>query len=253
MRKGLQDLLNAFKRLGIGKPVTIDQLRKELKLAEGKQKELSRRIRDLRAQGYQIPDWDPKTKTYTLLAADPDLTDKADTEPIPGKLRAEILLACAHRCGMCGKTVQEDHIKLDVDHRIPRTWGGATERDNLWALCKLCNIQKKDFYATLDPEIMKKCMKYPLTVQRLGELLKAFKGEVVPRYLLEIVGQDYEWPRRLRELRDIGWDVERIVDTSQKGRHQHTYKLNKSAPWPADIRAAIKAAAKKRKREAEED
>lgn len=253
MRKGLRDLLNAFISFGIGKPVTIEQLRKQLNLDEGKQKELSRRIRDLRAEGYQIPAWDPKTKTYKLLSTDPILKDKSDTSPIPGRLRAEILLSCAHRCGMCGKNIQDDQIKLDVDHRVPRTWGGATERENLWALCKVCNIQKKDFYATLDPEIMSKCMKYSLTVQRLGELLVAFNGEVVPRFLLEVVGQDYEWPRRLRELRDIGWEVERVIDTSQKGRHQHTYRLIKSAPWPKDIRAAIKSSAKKRKRKAAQD
>ncbi|WP_414719710.1 hypothetical protein [Tsuneonella suprasediminis] len=31
---------------------------------------------------------------------------------------------------MCGRSVDEDHIKLQVDHRIPQTWGGTDDDES---------------------------------------------------------------------------------------------------------------------------
>ncbi|MCH4250352.1 MAG: HNH endonuclease [Microbacteriaceae bacterium] len=41
---------------------------------------------------------------------------------IPPKVRGEAL--SAQRCAQCGKTPAEDHVKLEVDHKIPHSWGG---------------------------------------------------------------------------------------------------------------------------------
>jgi len=161
-------------------------------------------------------------------------------------MRARVLYIAHDRCGMCGRT-GEDGIKLAIDHRIPYSWGGETKDENLWALCYECNTQKKDFFATLDPEIMKKCMRYSETQRRLGELLKAYNGEIVPRSLLEVVGRDDEWTRRLRDLRSLGWDVEQVNDPTQSGRYVHAYRLIKSQPWPASISIALKEAAAAKK------
>jgi hypothetical protein len=240
-------ILDAFLKIGVGKPVTIEQIRAAMGIKPHEQRELTRRVRELEQQnGYQIP-YDTKTKTYTLVSETPGPVYVVDERRIPGKLQAEIKFIANGRCGMCGKTIAEDGIRLVIDHRVPYQWGGPTEAENLWAICETCNIQKKDFIADLPVETMSQCMTHKETVKRLGELLKAFKGEIVPRSLLEIVGQDDEWTRRLRELRDLGWLVERVVDTSQRGRYQHAYRLVKSKPWPADIRSAIRLSAKKRK------
>lgn len=53
--------------------------------------------------------------------------------------RARMFHFADYRCQMCGRSVAWDGITLDVDHKIPADWGGATEGDNLWALCSECN------------------------------------------------------------------------------------------------------------------
>lgn len=147
---------------------------------------------------------------------------------------------------MCGLTVKEDGVKLVVDHKVPRNWGGSNDIENLEALCEECNGGKKDFFASLDADLMRKCMNFELPIQRLGELLKAFDGQIVPRRLLEIVGQDDEWTRRLRELRDLGWEVKSVRAKGESGAARFAYQLISSRPWPANIKAEIAKSAQKR-------
>jgi hypothetical protein len=237
-------ILEAFLKHGVGKPLPLVQLRKMLPADLGNQEELPRRIRDLRARRYPIR-YQKRGNSYTLLSEEP-VGKKADIEPISGRLSAQIRLIAHGVCQMCGKTIAEDQIKLVVDHRVPRDWGGATEADNLWAICEPCNIAKQAFFSTLPKSVMEKCMTPKDPTVRIGELLKAFEGKTCPRSLLEVVGQDDEWTRRLRELRDLGWKVETSSDPNGKGRYRVGYKLIKSLPWPNDVRAAISAAAKKR-------
>ena len=56
-----------------------------------------------------------------------------DDNPITSRDRAVALGKAKGRCSMCGRTIAEDRIKLVVDHKIPREWGGRTVDDNLWA------------------------------------------------------------------------------------------------------------------------
>jgi len=235
-----QKIINAFIEIGIGKPATLEEVRLVMKVLPHEQTELTRRIRELEQQnGYEFL-YSKKNNTYTLVSDVPKPVKVVDNRHIPGKLIAQILHVANGRCGMCGSTIAEDLIKLVIDHRVPYAWGGATDEENLWAICELCNIRKKDFISELPEDIMKVCMIHKETIKRLGELLKAYKGKVVPRSMLEIVGQDDEWTRRLRELRALGWKVERVIDTSQKGRYQHAYRLIASKPWPGNLSSAIK-------------
>ena len=232
-----RELLAIFKRYGIGKPVTVAQMRESLPGDISAQENLHRRIRALRDFGYRLP-YSAKHGAYILESEEPT-GETADTDPIPGRLKAEVLLAAGGRCQMCGKTVAEDGIRLVVDHRVPRKWHGRTERENLWPICEECNIQKRHFFAAFDPKIMRHCMKYEQPIQRIGELLKVFAGKPVPRQLLEVVGQDEQWSRRLRELRELGWNVETLIDTSMKGRQKYVYRLVESKPWPPSISVAL--------------
>lgn len=58
---------------------------------------------------------------------------------------------------------------------------------------------------------------------------------------------DYE--RRIRDLRALGWEYETRKDRGQGARVRVYYRLVRSAPWPANIRAAITTAENRRKAE----
>jgi 5-methylcytosine-specific restriction endonuclease McrA len=44
------------------------------------------------------------------------------------RARAEIIHGAHGRCQMCGRTIEKDGIKLVVDHKKPRDWGGGNDR-----------------------------------------------------------------------------------------------------------------------------
>ena len=58
----------------------------------------------------------------------------------------------------CAGRQSKDGIKLVVDHKKPRAWGGTNDLDNLWAICAPCNSGKKAYFSSLrvDDEFMKK-------------------------------------------------------------------------------------------------
>lgn len=60
------------------------------------------------------------------------------------KLRYEILKRDNFRCVLCGRNVEEDGVKLEIDHIIPISKGGLTSKENLRCLCKDCNRGKGD-------------------------------------------------------------------------------------------------------------
>ena len=56
---------------------------------------------------------------------------------IPRAVRREVLARDQHRCRGCGASGP-----LEMDHVVAWCRGGATDPDNLQALCKPCNLQK---------------------------------------------------------------------------------------------------------------
>ena len=241
------EILKVFKNHGVGVFIALSGIDSALPADLREQTDLPRRIRELRSRGgYSIPCTKREKVSYYTLESLNQSERRADAEPISGKLRAKILLQANGRCQLCGKTIKDDGVKLVVDHRIPREWGGRTEEDNLWAIDETCNIQKRDHFAILPKDIMTRCMQYSDTTQRLGELLKVFKGKAPPRWLFTAVGMDDEWTRRLRELRDLGWEYKSVNKKGQKGANRFSYRLIESKPWPEDVRKAIGEAAKKR-------
>lgn len=65
-----------------------------------------------------------------------------DHRTAPGSLRFDVLRKSGGKCALCG--VDGAARALDIDHIIPRSWGGKTEIGNLQALCFACNRGKKD-------------------------------------------------------------------------------------------------------------
>jgi hypothetical protein len=56
---------------------------------------------------------------------------------IPESLRNEVFERDGYRCVLCGSTES-----LQLDHVIPFSKGGKTDKDNLQTLCRVCNLKK---------------------------------------------------------------------------------------------------------------
>jgi 5-methylcytosine-specific restriction endonuclease McrA len=157
-----------------------------------------------------------------------------DTSQISIRLRAQALHAAKSRCGMCGRTIEKHGVVLVVDHKVPREWGGLTEPDNLWAICEDCNAGKKNYFKSVDAEWMRKVMGHESVHVRLGETLKAFKGQPVPAATLEFVANQDDWKKRIRELRYLGWKIETFNKKLEGGRVSSFYQVVEHRPWPDD-------------------
>jgi 5-methylcytosine-specific restriction endonuclease McrA len=203
-----------------------------------------RRVRDLRRHFY-LPAVQIGKSYYYKLTGRTDSEKGGVRKSISSRLRAEGLRS--QRCAQCGKTPLGHHVVLVVDHKIPWSWGGTDDIDNLQPLCEECNSGKKDFYATYDryADQIRKASGHPEPHGRTGELLKAFDGEWVPSSLIEVVAslgqyQD-DWQRRLRDLRFLDW---KIVPKRKKdpatGRVNVWYRVDVWKPWPeGSIRAEV--------------
>jgi 5-methylcytosine-specific restriction endonuclease McrA len=61
---------------------------------------------------------------------------------IPPAIRSEILAAHGFKCKWCGR--DSGDVKLEIDHIVPVSKGGLTEKRNLQVLCRECNCGKTD-------------------------------------------------------------------------------------------------------------
>jgi len=229
--------------------LTTGELREKLGLKPGEQAQLDRRKRDLK-RWYLI-------RQERIGSEFRYFYDGERTSPLPGRdlsqrLRAEILHRARGRCAMCGRTIVRHGITLVVDHKIPKDWGGTDEPENLWAICETCNGGKKNYFASQDQELMKKVLFHASIHMRIGELLKAYRGSAVPSYLLEFVGGQDEWRKRLRDLRYLGWKIKASKKKNESGKVNSFYTLKHTEPWPEDptswIRNYEKERAERRKR-----
>ena len=66
----------------------------------------------------------------------------SNNDAVRGSIRYQVLKAAGGRCELCGASSKD--IQIDVDHIVPRAKGGSNEVDNLQALCRTCNAQKRD-------------------------------------------------------------------------------------------------------------
>ena len=210
--------------------LTIYEIREKFPDDPGIQQHLDRRVRDLRKY-YDVPL--EKGGKYVLKG--PKGKPAADSGAINATLRAAVLHSAHGRCQMCGRTIEGDGIKLQVDHKIPQTWGGPTVLENLQALCQLCNGGKRDFFASFDPSEMAKIVALEDVHAQLAELLRLRKDHPVPSWMLEFVANvnDFQedWHRRLRELRGIGIDYSYKRTRLPSGKVETTYTLTKWAPY----------------------
>jgi hypothetical protein len=175
--------------------VSINQMRVALGLGPEDQQHLDRRVRDL-DRTHLIERKRAGNRTLYILGGERDVPQAAPS--IDRATRAKIIFGANGRCEMCGRSVARDEVALEVDHRIPLSWGGGHEEGNLWALCEDCNQGKKAFFATITDPRIQQAMTHTSVHVRLGELLKQFAGQPVPKEYLALVAWTHDdWEKRL--------------------------------------------------------
>jgi predicted Zn-ribbon and HTH transcriptional regulator len=235
--------------------LTMLEMRKLLNAEADSQEHFNRRIRSIR----KLYDLHRLTRgrehVYVLGNAKAKLTDSG---VISGKLRAEVLHLAFGRCQMCGRSIEEDKVKLQIDHKIPQTWGGLTVKENLWALCEQCNHGKRDFFSSFDEDEMLAIAALDSVHERIAQLLRINIGKEVPAYLIEFVAnikdQQVDWRKRLRELRYpvVGLNIEVSKKRNSKGV-QSFYRLIDWKALPANLTAVIKNFERENKLKADGD
>jgi len=108
--------------------------------------------------------------------------------------------------------------------------------ENLWAICVQCNQGKKNFFESVDSPAMRQAMQNESVHVRIGEFLKGMGlGAAVPSYMIDVVADQDEWRKRLRELRYLGWLIKASrAKSSTSRRFQSSYTLVKFTEWPPD-------------------
>ncbi len=226
------------------------------------QTHLDRRKRDLKKwfvikkiKGVQEVDGKKRPATYYKYVG--KRARIIDEGQISQRVRAEVIHAAHGQCQMCGETIEKHFITLVVDHKKPRDWGGTNDRENLRAICEKCNAGKKSLFTSLDasPEIMRKVLGHESVHVRIGELLKAVGvGKRTPSSLLEVVADQADWQKRLRELRYpvIGWEIDTHGRKAASGKKLVDYTLLSFKPWPEDPTGTIRKFEKEREKKNKE-
>jgi ATP adenylyltransferase len=83
-----------------------------------------------------------KVDEFLERRADPWSQRRKSAGYVSGTLRYEVLKRAAFRCELCGASAEDR--ALEVDHIVPRNFGGSDDLTNLQALCYSCNAMKRD-------------------------------------------------------------------------------------------------------------
>lgn len=200
----------------------------------GEQAHADRRMRDL-------PNWWHITRRRDgnrILYTIGERRENPRTRGVSLATRALVLRR--GRCAMCGRNPEEDGIKLVVDHKIPHSWGGTDDIDNLQALCVDCNAGKKALFASLDDDLMREVIRYKSVHQKIAKALLLRKGTPVPSQVLEIIANQEDWHKRLRELRYLGWVITPRKRKLPSGKVTTSYILECEGEWRDDMTAWIR-------------
>lgn len=215
-----------------------------------------RRLRDLYAyfevERFKQPgsgDW-----VYKLVGRKEKVIDAS---PISKRLEAEVYAVKGRFCRMCG-IEPGNGVTLQIDHIVPREWGGLTVLDNLEPLCAPHNHGKKAFYSTFDEvgPIISHAKNFDDPWTRIGELLKGFfaASKPCPVELIAMVASEThkgDPKKRLRELRFVlGWPIDSSRAKDKDGITHVHYFLTSAAPdWPAEgVVEAVRRYERDRKR-----
>ncbi|MFA6447154.1 MAG: HNH endonuclease [Patescibacteria group bacterium] len=150
----------------------------------------ARRVRELRAEGWDIV-YSASPTGYILRST--DKTSKNADVYINFKLRQKILERDRYTCQLCGHGVNNGYpdgesVKLEVDHITPLKQGGKTIEENLWTLCSHCNAGKKsllDYPETIKNRIIS--LNLPDDIREKLSKLALQRGETINSLILDTI------------------------------------------------------------------
>jgi len=209
--------------------ISANDLRRECALPTEDQMHFNRRIRNIR-ETHELKTVRRGGRYFYVLGSE---RRERLAHPVPGRLRALVLHEARGRCGMCGRTIEVHGIALEVDHRVPGSWGGKAVHENLWAICAQCNRDKKALFASIEETSVALALDHGSVHVRLGEVLKSSR-DWVPGWVLSVVANRHDWMKRIRDLRYLGWQVAVRRRKLPSGKAESQYKVVKSAPWSTD-------------------
>ena len=136
--------------------ISEGQMRAALRIRADEQTQFGRRRRDLHY--YYHIDKKRVGKEVLYVYRGP-LRALRDASPTNTRLRAQVLRSAHGRCGSAaGRSISMASLWWWII--IPREWGGATEPENLWAICEECNHGKKNLFASVDSEAMRSAVRH---------------------------------------------------------------------------------------------
>lgn len=231
--------------------LTMAEMRDLLDMGAEEQEHFNRRVREIRKL-YHMPGKRRKSDGAYLYVLG-DLKPQSDSGQVSEKLRAAVIHLAHGRCQMCGKTIADDGIKLQADHKVPQSWGGPTTMENLWAICEECNRGKRNYFASFSADEMQKVANIESVHERIAQFLRLHMPDPVPAWAIEFVAnvrdQQLDWRKRLRELRyePIGLQIEVSKKKDDKGV-QSFYSLQRWRDLPEDHVRLIKEFEKRKGR-----
>ena len=178
-------------------------------------------IRNLIQAGYDIENKRGCWYKMRSLDVSPTATKRGS---ISKKLRYLVFERDNYTCQACGRTPAQDGVKLSPDHIIPVDWGGATELENLQALCRECNEGKQAWVSGEDAAVMKEVSKQTNAEDRLRVYFEAHANEEISVDRLAVVAKTREWTRQIRYLKPH-WNmkIEYRPKNKKQGRKKDAY------------------------------
>ncbi|MES2524198.1 MAG: HNH endonuclease signature motif containing protein [Gemmatimonadota bacterium] len=227
-------------------PPTMLEIRKFVEQNEGDAPEQTdRRLRELRHHfDVQAKLVKERGHVYLIAPRDGQSTKSAKRSAVSSRVEAAVFERDGYFCAMCGNG-PKDGVQLVIDHKLPVQWGGTNDPGNLQVLCKEHNHGKQSHFASFGKydDAIKQAIGLPNVHQRIGELLLALVGTEVPVALINTVAREQnkgDPTKRLRELRQLGWDIRNKKRRDKLGGTESFYVLVSHAPWPSEgPRAAV--------------
>ena len=179
-----QKLLNAL-YANMGNVVSNEKL-----IKVSGQHNYARRVRELRAEGWDIVY--SASPTGYILRSIVKTSKNADVY-INFKLRQKVLERDQYTCQLCGHKANKEYadgesVKLEVDHILPLKQGGKTVEENLWTLCSRCNAGKKsllDYPETVKNKIIS--VNLPDDIREKLSQLSLKRGETINSLILDVI------------------------------------------------------------------